>query len=801
MAFGSLWGLIALHGYGNAGLRVSFPVRQMLRLLSDSISRNIERLSYAARLHTRKLISTIPTDAHPTGYIVSNADDLIQLFDADSGVLVIGDGAKILGPSTQYGQEVLLIAEFLRLKRYEQMQISNNITEDFPELGARKNTLDTISGLLYVPLSAKGNDFIAFLRKGQLREIHWAGRPYKEGTEAKATLEPRQSFKAWSETIRGRSRNWTDEQLETAGVLALVYGKFIEVWRQKESAMRTNQMTSILLTNASHEVRTPLNHIINYLELALDGQLDSETRENLSRSHVASKSLLFTINDLLDLTRIESGNETAFNDPFDMRQCIGEATSIYSAEAARRGLDFVVDDSQAPDGLVLGDLKKVRTIVANLVANAVKYTTEGKVQVTCRTRDDDESGRGTADAGTVDVEIIVSDTGRGISAEKLEAMFVTFEQADSAPQATGLGLGLAVVARIVEQLGGQLRAESEVGVGTRFFFTLLMARYDPNATNSTASSSRRIRTDSRASSYSSGSQRSLVSSHPSGGAVSDPRSAGGSEIDTFVEAFSSSHMAKTGQHRDERVVAAEQRMNQPGTFPVTDSSFPVKPTKIDPQPAKKVSMGSPSPTNGSQPHRSSSGDAGPSNSHRIRHHHKDRGAATGTDNHAKKSSSSSGNSGPKMRILVVEDDDVNRRILERRLRMDGHSVWSDINGQEALDRVRRDRSSIDAVLMDVQMPVMDGKQSAAAIRVFEKTCTSLPGHEVNGRLPIIAVSATLLESEQAELAKHFDGWILKPVDFRRMQKVLRGITDEKSRKEDAYRKGKVWEQGGFFLSE
>jgi signal transduction histidine kinase len=119
-------------------------------------------------------------------------------------------------------------------------------------------------------------------------------------------------------------------------------------------------------------VRTPLNHIINYLELALDGQLDTETRENLSRSHMASKSLLFTINDLLDLTRIESGNETAFNDPFDLRQCISDATRVYQGEAKRRDLEFVVDVSAAPECLVLGDHKKVRTVVANLVANAGK---------------------------------------------------------------------------------------------------------------------------------------------------------------------------------------------------------------------------------------------------------------------------------------------------------------------------------------------------------------------------------------------------------------------------------------------
>ena len=117
-------------------MRVPFPVRQMLCILSQSISKNIERLSYAQRLHTRKLvrehsffvsrggsltlylkINTMPSDRHPSGYIISNADDLLELFDADYGVLVIGEGAKILGPN-EHGQEILVVAEYLRLKRF-----------------------------------------------------------------------------------------------------------------------------------------------------------------------------------------------------------------------------------------------------------------------------------------------------------------------------------------------------------------------------------------------------------------------------------------------------------------------------------------------------------------------------------------------------------------------------------------------------------------------------------------------------------------------------------------------------------
>ena len=136
MAFGQLWGLVMCHSYGRHGMRVSFPVRQMLRLLSQSVSRNVERLSYAQRLNTRKLVytdverwrsqshghspqvNTMPTEQHPSGYIVSNADDLLGLFDADFGVLVIGEGAKILGPNA-HSQEVLIVAEYLRLKQFE----------------------------------------------------------------------------------------------------------------------------------------------------------------------------------------------------------------------------------------------------------------------------------------------------------------------------------------------------------------------------------------------------------------------------------------------------------------------------------------------------------------------------------------------------------------------------------------------------------------------------------------------------------------------------------------------------------
>lgn len=215
----------------------------------------------------------------------------------------------------------------------------------------------------------------------------------------------------------------------------------------------------------------------------------------------------------------------------------------------------------------------------------------------------------------IDVEITVSDSGCGIPREKLEAMFMTFEQADSEmSQPTGLGLGLAVVARIVEQLGGQLRAESEVDVGTRFYFSLLMAKFDP----STSSASATTVTKSHASPPAASLTRSRLGSGSVGSVKS--QGSGSSEIDTFVQAFASSHMSKGPESsRDPRVQEAEARMNQPGTFPVTDSSWPVRPTKPDQDSTTQTAR--PGHTNSSgrsearkKPSKSGSQDSGTSRS-------------------------------------------------------------------------------------------------------------------------------------------------------------------------------------------
>ncbi|TRM64908.1 hypothetical protein BD626DRAFT_454990 [Schizophyllum amplum] len=766
MAFGALWGLVTCHSYGPHGMRVSFPVRQMLRLLSQSISKNIERLSYASRLHTRKLINTISSSNHPTGYIISNADDLLGLFDADYGILVIGEGAKILGPN-QHGQEILIVAEYLRIKQFNTIQISQAVTFDFPDLQISTG-LEIVAGLLYVPLSSGGQDFMAFLRRGQPRDVRWAGKPFKDGTSAQARLEPRKSFKTWKETVAGRCRAWTDEQLETAGVMALVYGKFIEVWRQKESALQTTKLTNILLSNASHEVRTPLNHIINYLELALNGHLDGETRDNLSRSHAASKSLLFTINDLLDLTRLEIGGETAFNEPFDLQAEIIDATRIYRNEAERRKLTFMIDVTSGPSKVV-GDAKKIKTVVQNLSANALKYTEKGVISVRSITFEEPE---GLRDSRQTAVEIIVEDTGCGIQPSKLESIFREFEQVESSePRTTteaGVGLGLAVVARIVEQLGGQLRVDSQLNQGSRFSFLIPLGLYEDRAISESPASS----------------GSSAVSSLRVRDRTMSRGSSKGSEIDSLVEALSTSHM-KSPQSPLAADIRKEPREPHPGTVEIGGSATPLRPVKIDEFDLDKPSWSSSAAQQTQSAPESLSVTS--ASSLELR-------AAEMPSN-------------PVLRVLIVEDNEMNSKMLAKRLNKDGHQTVQTLNGQEGLDKIIEDRE-FDVIFMDIQMPILNGFEATEAIRELERkdaltgvpTTDRLLSFRLNGRIPIFAVSASLQEQKLEELMNYgLDGWILKPINFKRLSTIMRGIVDIRQRQADLYKVGHVWEDGGWLV--
>lgn len=303
-AFQRLWGLISCHNYGpqGHGSRISFPARNLCRLVGDMASKNIERLSNASILQARKLINTGPNGHSDSGYIVASSKELLELFNADFGLVSLGKETQSFGnviPSS----DVIAIAKYLRGRHFHDIVTSTNVREDLPKF-PDSLSFDPVAGLLLVPLSSMGQDFIVFFRREILKQVNWAGNPYKAQDESgQANLQPRTSFGSWSETVAGTCQEWAEASTEAAENLLLVYGKFIEIWRQKEAALHNDRVTRLLLANSTHEVRTPLNAIVNYIEIALDSPLDEDTRQKLVDSHSASKGLLYIIKDMLELTK------------------------------------------------------------------------------------------------------------------------------------------------------------------------------------------------------------------------------------------------------------------------------------------------------------------------------------------------------------------------------------------------------------------------------------------------------------------------------------------------------------------
>jgi light-regulated signal transduction histidine kinase (bacteriophytochrome)/DNA-binding response OmpR family regulator len=873
-AFNELWGLIACHAYGSKGMRVSFPIRKMCRLVGDTASRNIERLSYASRLQARKLINTAPTASNPSGYIVASSEDLLTLFNADVGALSIRDETKILGKSQHQLPEILAMVEFLRLRKISSVHATQDIATDFPDLRYEPG-LRFLAGMLFVPLSSGGNDFMAFFRKGVLREVKWAGNPYekfvKEGTEG--YLEPRKSFRTWSETIVGRCRDWSEEEIETAAVLCLVYGKFIDVWRQKEAALQGSQLTRLLLANSAHEVRTPLNAIINYLEIALEGSLDQDTRDNLAKSHSASKSLVYVINDLLDLTQMEDGKVLVKDEVFELNHTLKEATDPFSGDAKRKNIEYNVTIWDGLPHQVVGDHRRVRQVVSNLVANAIQHTSEGSVKVDVWPSETQPA------LDRVEIEVAVEDTGAGMSQEKVDELFreleevsyegddIELEMIDQDPfkdkskedktNKTALGLGLAVVARTIRNMSGQLRLKSEEGKGSRFVIqvgfeiaglpllpenreevekhSLLAPRSGPTTPSVVEgeimlvnrSAGKRRDSPSLRRKVSKESMNSMISnkSRTSLNSIKSGTSQK-SDVDRMIDAIQEPHMQTDDEHRLQnrssrgrvsRPTSAHQESLElspsrtkaksidsamvrdlkssfakiPGQERVKDSGMPIKPVRL---PGDKTL----SPSRASRPHGKVMFDV--------------------PDMPMVEEPKEEPLSANALSILVAEDDPINSRIIKKRLEKLGHKVHCTVNGEDCATAHGEGAASFDAVLMDLQvclllastlsyadhfhqMPIVDGFSSTKMIRSFEKThsttCLSRRAR-LNSRIPVFAVSASLVEKEkQKYVDTGFDGWILKPVDFKRVGLLLKGIIDDEARNECLYRPGK-WEQGGWF---
>jgi signal transduction histidine kinase/DNA-binding response OmpR family regulator len=245
-----------------------------------------------------------------------------------------------------------------------------------------------------------------------------------------------------------------------------------ELAASREEALAAARAKAAFLATMSHEIRTPLNGVVGMSTLLAETPLDAEQRDYLQTIRLSSDQLLAVINDVLDFSKIESGKLDLESEPLSVRGAVEEACDIAAPRAREKGLELIVDvPEQGPDAVpaaILGDVTRLRQVLINLINNAVKFTAKGEVAVQVKqSKADDGHGRAV-------LKFRVSDTGIGIPPERVGSLFEAFTQVDASTTRKygGTGLGLAICKRLVELMGGELGVESEVGKGSSFWFTV-----------------------------------------------------------------------------------------------------------------------------------------------------------------------------------------------------------------------------------------------------------------------------------------------------------------------------------------
>ncbi|KAJ5478834.1 hypothetical protein N7530_004343 [Penicillium desertorum] len=752
--FGKLWGLISCQSY-NSSHSLHPLIQKVCWFVAGAVSSNIERLSYTLPYQFREPDAPLNQASTPQA-IKTPPGDLLSLFGADYAAASIMGEAKILGKPVD-SQEVLALFEYMKAKENDTVFWSGDIASDFQDLNYAPG-FHHLSGLLYVPLSVDGRDFIIFFR---------------------ADLE---NHNLTSDSERSsRQHEWSSTEFGKASVLSLLYRTFTDIWQEKEATLQNNQLMRLLLANSAHEFRTPLNAIINYLEIVLDGPLDQETRDHISRSHSASKSLVYIINDLLDLTNAENGQRLIKDEVFDLSETLTEATDIFWEEARQKHVDLqVVQHAALPP--VLGDQRRVRQVITNLISNAIQHTSAGAVTIeSCIVPE-------LLDLDHICVEVAIHDTGSGMSQETVETLFCELEQVsnkgymqspktyertpgDDAIEAESvLGLGLALVARIVRNMNGQLSLKSEEGKGSCFKIRLAFPLPDEDSgqtQNACATSNDHLQEDERKQETKQDTISSNCVTNKQFGGI--PCECGQSpDLGSEQSIVSVDVSLKTGESRNLSLSGQQLKQSKEPDKQTTSLSKqdPRQPSEAPKSPIKETLPISPpteSPTNQPQVRQPSVSPTMDWNLH----------------------------------VLVAEDDPINSTIVQKRLEKFGHTVHMTSNGKECASAYKADPSRFDAVLMDLQMPIVDGLGATQMIREYEQQ--ELANENTPApRIPIFAVSASLLEeNRKMYMDSGFDGWVMKPIDFHRVDRLLGGVRLQWVREEVVYRPG-VWEAGGWF---